>query len=292
MRYVSTRVFTASWLTETFADGRINADWDEDGRQIADLDLPEMTGGANPGDCRALYYLVRRLKPQRILEIGTHLGCSTVTQAMAVARNRADGIAATLDTVDIRDVNDPQMRPGWSSSPLTRLARTIATLGCEEFVRFKVGRSLDVLADSHRRYGMIFLDGDHSAEVVYQEIPLALRRLEPPGLIMLHDYFPDQRPLWPGREPVVGPNLGVGRIVSEGAGRAVPLGDLPWPTKLGTQTTSLAVLTRAECPPLQIRPGASDRSSHRLRHDASGHLLHRIEKRRVCETESASLQAD
>lgn len=65
---------------------------------------------------------------------------------------------------------------------------------------------------------MIFLDGDHSAEVVYQEIPLALRRLEPPGLIMLHDYFPDQRPLWPGREPVVGPNLGVGRIVSEGAG--------------------------------------------------------------------------
>lgn len=117
-------VFTASWLTETFADGRINADWDEDGRQIADLDLPEMTGGANPGDCRALYYLVRRLKPQRILEIGTHLGCSTVTQAMAVARNRADGIAATLDTVDIRDVNDPQMRPGWSSSPLTRLART------------------------------------------------------------------------------------------------------------------------------------------------------------------------
>ena len=62
-------VFTASWLTETFADGRINADWDEDGRQIADLDLPEMTGGANPGDCRALDYLVRRLKPQRILEI-------------------------------------------------------------------------------------------------------------------------------------------------------------------------------------------------------------------------------
>lgn len=239
-------VFTASWLTETFADGRINADWDEDGRQIAGLDLPEMTGGANPGDCRALYHLVRRLKPQRILEIGTHLGCSTVTQAMAVARNRADGIAATLDTVDIRDVNDPQTRPWLKFKSPHSPRENIATLGCEEFVRFEVGRSLEVLADSHRRYGMIFLDGDHSAKVVYQEIPLALQRLEPPGLIMLHDYFPDQRPLWPGQKPIIGPNLGVGRIVSEGASlHAVPLGDLPWPTKLGTQTTSLAVLTRA-----------------------------------------------
>jgi predicted O-methyltransferase YrrM len=203
-------------------------------------------GGSNPGDCRALYYLVRRLKPQRILEIGTDLGCSTVSMALATARNRADGIAATLDTADIRNVNDPQTRPWLVFKSPHSPGENIATLGCGEFVRFEVGRSLDVLVDGHRRYGMIFLDGNHDAEVVYQEIPLALQRLEPPGLIMLHDYFPDLRPLWPGWVPITGPGRAIARLMAEGAGlRAVPLGDLPWPTKLGTRTTSLAALTRA-----------------------------------------------
>jgi len=63
---------------------------------------------------------------------------------------------------------------------------------------------------------------------------------------VLHDYFPGGRPLWTGQRPSLGVDLTINRLVAEGAGvRSVPLGDLPWPTKLGTHTTSLAVLSRA-----------------------------------------------
>jgi predicted O-methyltransferase YrrM len=165
---------------------------------------------------------------------------------LAAARNRAEGIEATLFTADIQDVNDPVARP-WLKHRSARSPRAmVEALGCGDFVRFEVTPSLRRLARDDRRYGLIFLDGSHDADMVYQEIPLALRRLEQPGLIVLHDYFPGGRPLWPSSPPILGPDLAIGRLIAEGAGlRAVPLGDLPWPTKLGTHTTSLAVLSRA-----------------------------------------------
>ncbi len=65
-------------------------------------------------------------------------------------------------------------------------------------------------------------------------------------MILLHDYHPGERSLWPGQEPIVGPSLAVRRLIAEGAAlRAIPLGDLPWRTKLGTHITSLAILSRA-----------------------------------------------
>ena len=66
------------------------------------------TGGVNPGDRRALYYLVRGLGLKQVLEIGTFL--------------------TYLDE-------------------------------CDE------------------SFDLIFLDGDHTAAMVYQEVPRALRRL-------------------------------------------------------------------------------------------------------------------
>jgi predicted O-methyltransferase YrrM len=238
--------FDEPWLAKTFADERIAAAWAEDGPRLDALDLPEETGGVYPGDQRALYYLALRLRPRALLEIGTHIGRSTAVLALAAARNRAEGIETTLFTVDIRDVNDPVVRP-WLNYRSARSPRAmVEALGCSDFVRFEVALSLRRLARDDRRYGLIFLDGCHNADVVYQEIPLALRRLEQPGLIVLHDYFPGGRPLWPDKPVAVGPDLAVGRLIAEGADLgAVPLGSLPWPTRLGSHTTSLAVLSRA-----------------------------------------------
>src|SRR6266511_3475177 len=36
------------------------------------------TGGVNPGDRRAVWYLIRGLNARSVLEIGTHVGASTV----------------------------------------------------------------------------------------------------------------------------------------------------------------------------------------------------------------------
>ncbi len=65
------------------------------------------------------------------------------------------------------------------------------------------------------------------------------------GVILLHDFFPGMRSLWPDGAMLPGPALAVERLRSEGAGvEALPLGELPWPTKLGSNVTSLALLSR------------------------------------------------
>jgi hypothetical protein len=40
-------------------------------------------------------------------------------------------------------------------------------------VRFQVANSVEFLAQDRTEYGMIFLDGNHDADIVYQEVPLA-----------------------------------------------------------------------------------------------------------------------
>ena len=92
---------------------------------------------------------------------------------------------------------------------------------------------------------MIFLDGLHDADMVYREVPLAVKLLNPGGLILLHDFFPNLKPLWSDGKVVPGPWLAIERLRSEGVPiRAQPLGKLPWPTKLGSNVTSLSYLLR------------------------------------------------
>jgi hypothetical protein len=75
----------------------------------------EMAGGVNPGDGRALYHLVGYFKPRRVLEIGTHVGASTVHIASSLHRFVDQG---SLCTADISDVNGPE--GAWQSSGMRR----------------------------------------------------------------------------------------------------------------------------------------------------------------------------
>jgi hypothetical protein len=147
-------------------------------------------------------------------------------------RNRHEDPADTghLTTVDIEDVNNEctasWKRLGLSMSP----AGMMATLGCEDRVRFVCDDSVSFLENSAERFDFIFLDGSHAARLVYQEIPLALSVLSDGGSILLHDYFPENRPLWSDGEVVPGPCLAVRRLHSEDAEIDVmPLGALPCP---------------------------------------------------------------
>jgi hypothetical protein len=63
--------------------------------------------------------------------------------------------------------------------------------------------------------------------------------------VLLHDYFPDLRPLWPNGKVIDGPARAVRRLRRAGWPiDARPLGELPWATKQGTSRTSLALLGR------------------------------------------------
>jgi predicted O-methyltransferase YrrM len=231
-------------LSEIFCSQEIESMWLGSEKEIRQFGIPDGTGGVNPGDRRAIYYLISAIKPISVLEIGTHIGASTIYIASALHKNQIEcGRNANITTVDITDVNSPIKKPwvkyGTTHSPIEMIEK----LGCASFVEFITDNSLNYAANCKRRFDFIFLDGDHTAMTVYQEIPVALKLLGQNGVILLHDYFPDLKPLWSDGSVIPGPFLAIERLRKENANVTVlPLGDLPWPTKLQSHVTSLALL--------------------------------------------------
>jgi predicted O-methyltransferase YrrM len=222
-------------------------DWAKVAQLLDPIRFGSRSGAVNPGDQRALYYIARTLRPRSILEVGTHVAASTGILALGLRHNAAQpsGAPPRLVTVDIMDVNDPirgaWKRIGCDQSP----SQFVHSIHVEDIVTFVTRPATDYLRSSGEKFDLIFLDGDHSATGVYQEIPAALALLNPGGLILLHDYFPGLQPLWADGAVVPGPQLAVERLRGERLPVTVkPLGALPWPTKQGSNVSSLAVLCR------------------------------------------------
>jgi predicted O-methyltransferase YrrM len=203
------------------------------------------SGALNQGDRRAIYCLVRHFKPRRVLEIGTHLGSSTLYISAALKQNALENAPGQLLTVDVADVNGPDA--AWSRvGALLTPQQMLEELGTAHLVRFLVADSLEFLRDNQGPFDFCFLDGNHSAKWVYNEVQLVQRALRPGSVILLHDFFPDAKPLWQNSTALPGPWMAINRLRREGSAiEVLPLGSLPWPTKAQTSTTSLALLGRA-----------------------------------------------
>ena len=64
-------------------------------------------------------------------------------------------------------------------------------------------------------------------------------------VILLHDFYPEAKPLYPDNNTISGPYLAMERVKKENPNITVtPLGDLPWPTKQGVNMTSLAIVSK------------------------------------------------
>jgi predicted O-methyltransferase YrrM len=231
-------------LADIFGNQDIGIAWEKDHRAIKNLYGDEdMEGGVNPGDRRALYYMIMALKPRNVLEVGTHIGASTLHIARALRRLNLNG---QMTSVDIVDVNDPE-RGAWKQLGLPKSPQDFASqLECLDLIDFRTGVCLDFMHTTRLRYDFVFLDGDHTARAVYQEVSAALPLLEIGGVVLLHDYYPGALPLYPDNATISGPFRALERIRKENPALGVlPLGDLPWPTKQGKKTTSLALVVRA-----------------------------------------------
>ena len=232
---------------EVFRSAEFESRWLDAQKKMAQFDVPDGTGGVNPGDRRAIFYLISAIRPTSILEVGTHIGASTISIASALQGTpRANGEHDRLTTIDIRDVNSrvqkPWLKHGTSHSP----AEMIEILGTASFVELITKSTVDFADDCKQAFDFVFLDGDHSAATVYKEIAIGLNLLEQDGVILLHDYFPGMKPLWSDGSVVPGPFLAVERARREDANLTVlPLGALPWMTKLSSNNTSLALLLRS-----------------------------------------------
>lgn len=230
-------------LADIFGSKDISASWELDGRVIKNLyGNEDRMGGVNPGDGRALYYLIMALKPKNVLEVGTHIGASSLHIARALKRLNQGG---KIISIDIVDVNDSQ-RGAWKELDLPKSPRELARdLECLDYLEFHTGACLDLMRGNSERYDCIFLDGDHRARAVYQEVSEALSILATDGVILLHDYYPGAKSLYPDNATIGGPFYALKRIKKENPSIDVlPLGNLPWPTKQGTNATSLALVAR------------------------------------------------
>ncbi|TCR61524.1 methyltransferase family protein [Bosea sp. BK604] len=205
------------------------------------MPFADIDGGICPGERRALYQLVASLKPARVLEIGTHIGASTLAIARSLATHSGPG--AHLTTVDIVDVNDPT-HGAFARLGLASPRENLMRAGLSDRVTFIAKPSSEYLRETDDRFDLIFLDGDHAAPAVYREFAQALNCLTPNGAILLHDFYPDGRPLYPNGSIEPGPVVAAERITAECRGIGfLPLGELPWESKQGVRTTSLAFAT-------------------------------------------------
>ena len=242
---MSLRKVSKEYLEEILNSVSITKSWEWVLPEIERLKLPEEigNGGINTGDRRALFYLVSAFAPNSVLEVGTHIGFSTIHIAMALrtlfgyTRN-----SCTFHTVDIKDVNDQDSKPwikhGLSSSPEDMVSRNQC-----RFTKFIHCNSIDHLSEYHAGYDFMFLDGSHKKEVLVEDIPLALTKLNDKGVIVLHDYFPNGDSLWENKKPITGPYEAIKDLSKLFNIEAIPLGNLPWKTKLDSNVTSLAILS-------------------------------------------------
>jgi predicted O-methyltransferase YrrM len=239
------RGFDAESLRQVFLSKEVESEWPEVEREISSLDITEQAGGVNSGDRRAIYFLVRYFRSRSVLEVGTHIGASMLHITAALRRNRLQDQGKThrATTVDIVDVNDEETQLWKAYGSRYSPKEMLGKMGAADLVTFVMQPSLEYFSICNQRYDFIFLDGDHAGRTIYQELLAALRLLDEGGVVLLHDYFPDLRPLWPDGVVISGPWLATTRLRSEGAAlQILPIGKLPWPTKQGTKITSLAMV--------------------------------------------------
>lgn len=230
-------------IKKFFNNEEVAAKWHEALNKITSIYIQTRPGGGvNPGDRRALYYLIHALRPQNFLEVGTHIGASTVFLAEAIKTSSPQGHLTTVDILDVNAPDAPWHQQNLAMSPRDYLIK----FGTSDNVTFMAMPSKEFLRNTNEKYDFIFLDGDHSAHTVYEEVSLALKALAENGVILLHDYYPDAKPLFKDGNIIAGPFMALDRIMRENkAIKVLPLGDLPWETKQGLRVTSLALVTRA-----------------------------------------------
>jgi predicted O-methyltransferase YrrM len=122
--------------------------------------------------------LGRLAKGRQVLEIGSAHGYSAVVMALA----GAERVTAV----------DNHNGLTWLGDTLTTMHLNLNAHGVADKVEIMQGDSGDVLprlAEEERKFGLVFVDGDHNADGAERDITLALQLTEAGGVIAVHDYL-------------------------------------------------------------------------------------------------------
>lgn len=133
------------------------------------------TGGVELETGEFLYGLVRMMKPEAILETGTHKGISAIYMADALKDNAERGHKGEIETIEFLEPNFREAK------------ENIVKMGLEPYVK-------QILIDAAsfqpvKQYGLIFLDTEPQTR--FAELVKFYKNLNPGGFLLIHDLHPN-----------------------------------------------------------------------------------------------------
>ena len=152
--------------------------------KLRKLEIGKNLGGISRIDQEILYKLIKGYNPKKVLEIGTHIGNSTVAIAMALK----GGKNKQLITVDINDVNNRNEKNWLNFGSKKSPKENIEKLKLKNYVKFVISDSKKYMTNTKNKFDLIFLDGNHRTKAIYDELILSINLLEKNGILVLHDY--------------------------------------------------------------------------------------------------------
>ena len=183
---------------------------------------------------RFLYSLVRLLRPELAVEIGTHHGISTLWIARALEDNGSGRLLA-LDLFE-----DP---------PAGEVQATLERAGLSHRVELVRGPSVSVGAKACRRAGrpidFLFIDGDHRVEGCAADFETLGALMRTGGIVVFHDIYPEPCG-WDGPRFVLD-------YLDQHRDRVGPWQAIEFPTSPNTPY-GLAVLQKGSDAPIRILP--------------------------------------
>ena len=143
-------------------------------------------------------YARERLPHGPVLEVGTYCGKSAIYLGAA-----AREVGGTVVTVDHHRGSE-ENQAGWEHhdptlvderlglmDTLPTFRATLADAGLEDHVVAVVGRSTTVSALWRTPLSLLFIDGGHAEEHAQNDYTGWARWIQPGGLLVIHDVFPD-----------------------------------------------------------------------------------------------------
>jgi hypothetical protein len=145
-----------------------------------------------------------------VLEVGTLFGLFSGGMARQISRIGLRYQLTIVDPLAAVQLQGVILKPDASGSPVTEtvVRANLALAGVDDDrMRLVQGFSGDPAVQAEiadRQYGVMIIDGDHSAEGVASDLALAERIVAPGGIVVLDDYG-DRN--WPGVEQAVRAHL-------------------------------------------------------------------------------------
>ena len=167
-----------------------------------------------------LYGLVRSMKPDVCVEIGSALGKSACYVGMALKEN-GHGKLYAIDPHTATDWNDSAKG---AVDSLSQLQRNISAIGVSDQIAIMRSYSQDAARTWTLFIDLIFIDGDHSYEGVKRDFELFVPHVKPFGMVVFHDTIWDLPPY--NKQAVSderGVSMGVPRFVDELRQRGYPV---------------------------------------------------------------------